>query len=219
MGNPITIGNRAFKSQESCKVYTRQLLKRIGETHSIKRTHPEYYEYFYLLCKRHPNQAKMSKCVDFQIYKNLINKNSFGVNIVNDDNTITEISMRICITMEKTSNIANFNAALRQCISHQILAYKNNADLSYCSICNCSLHDKNIHIDHVVKFRDLVRDFMEINQETIGQIPDTYSKTAFTFLTIFKNEDKWIGDLFEEYHLNNATLRVACDRCNYEREK
>ncbi len=31
--------------------------------------------------------------------------------------------------------------------------------------------------------------------------------------------DEWIGNLFYDYHLQHAKLRVLCERCNLTREK
>ena len=100
-----------------------------------------------------------------------------------------------------------------------IKEFKDASDLSYCRKCNCSLINKTIHIDHhEIQFVKLVEDFLEINKKTII-IPSDYDKKQITFERIFKEEDSWIGKLFEPYHLQNATLRVLCETCNLTRKK
>jgi hypothetical protein len=59
---------------------------------------------------------------------------------------------------------------------------------------------------------------MELNKETII-MPTDYNKKDLTFETLFKDEDIWIGKLFEKYHLQYATLRVLCETCNLTRVK
>jgi hypothetical protein len=176
--------------------------------------------YQILMCKRHPQHLnKLNKFVDFQIYQDALNKRGFALTIVNNDNTYTEISWRICVTGRGKPSKTLFNSALRQCISDQIKDFRDASDLSYCRECNCSLYDKILHIDHnEIQFIKLVEDFMELNKETII-IPIEYNKKDITFETLFKDDDDWIGKLFESYHLQNATLRVLCETCNLTRKK
>ena len=146
-----------------------------------------------------------------------MNKRGLALNIVNNDNTYTEISWRICVTGTGKSQKTLFNSALRQCISYQIKEFRYASDLSYCRECNCSLDDKTPHIDHdEIQFIKLVEDFIELNQLII---PTKYNKKDITFEPLFKDEDIWIGNLFKSYHLQHASLRILCSTCNLTREK
>jgi len=216
----IIIGNKIFKTPTECEKYTRSLIIELGITDSVKNKNEEYFNFFILLCKRHPHHIdKLNKFVDFKINQNALNKRALALNIVNNDNTCTEISWRICVSGLNKSSKTLFNSALRQCISYQIKDFKDASDLSYCRECKCSLHDKILHIDHhEIQFIKLVEDFMELNKKTII-MPIQYNKKDLTFETLFKDEDIWIGKLFESYHLENATLRVLCEKCNLTREK
>lgn len=217
---PIIIGNKTFKTQTECEKYTRSILTELGITNSVKNQNDEYFNFLILLCKRHPQHVnKLNKFVDFQIYQDALNKRGFALTIVNNDNTYTEISWRICVTGRGKTSKSLFNSALRHCISYQIKEFRDASDLSYCRECNCSLYDKIPHIDHnEIQFIKLVEDFMELNKETII-IPIEYNKKDITFETLFKEDDEWIGKLFESYHLQNATLRVLCETCNLTRKK
>lgn len=216
----IIIGNKIFKTQTECEKYTRSILTELGLTDSVKIKNEEYFNFLILLCKRHPHHIdKLNKFVDFQIYQDALNKRGLALNIVNNDNTYTEISWRICVTGTGKSQKTLFNSALRQCISYQIKEFRYASDLSYCRECNCSLDDKTPHIDHdEIQFIKLVEDFMELNKETII-MPIEYNKKDITFETLFKDEDTWIGKVFEPYHLQHATLRVLCETCNLTRKK
>ena len=216
----IIIGNKIFLTQTECEKYTRSILTELGITDSVKIKNEEYFNFLILLCKRHPRHLdKLNKIVDFQIYQDVLNKRGLALNIVNNDNTYTEISWKKCVTGTGKSPKTLFNSALRQCISYQIKEFRDASDLSYCRECNCFLIDKTIHIDHhEIQFIKLVEDFLEINKETII-IPIEYNKKNITFETLFKEKDMWIGKLFEPYHLQNATLRVLCETCNLTREK
>jgi hypothetical protein len=220
MKKQITIGNKHFKTQTECEKYTRTILTELGITNSVKLKNKEYFDFLILLCQRHPHHIdKLNKFVDFKIYQDSLNKRGLALNIVNNDNTYTEISWRICVSGTGKSQKSLFNSALRQCISYQIKEFRDITDLSYCSECKCSLNDKTLHIDHhETQFIKLVEDFIELNKETII-IPNEYNKKDITFETLFKDEDNWIGKLFEPYHLQHATLRVLCETCNLTREK
>ena len=216
----IIIGNKTFKTQTECENYTRSILTELGITDSVKIKNEEYFKFLFLLCKRHPHHIdKLNKFVDFQIYQDALNKKALALNIINNDKTYTEISWRICVTGTGKSSKTLFNSALRYCITYQIKEFRDASDLSYCRECNCFLIDKTIHIDHYeTQFIKLVEDFMELNKETII-MPSEYNKKELTFETKFKDEDIWIGKLFEQYHSENATLRVLCETCNLTRKK
>jgi hypothetical protein len=216
----IIIGNKTFKTQTECENYTRSILTELGITDSVKFKNKEYFNFLFLLCKRHPHYfEKSNKLVDFQIYQDALNKRGLALNIVNNDNTYTEISWRICVSGKGKSQKTLFNSALRQCISYQIKEFRDASDLSYCRECNCLLYDKTLHIDHhEIQFIKLVEDFLDLNKEIIT-MPIEYDKKDITFETLFKDEDMWIGKLFEPYHLQNATLRVLCETCNLTRKK
>ena len=133
----IKIGNKIFKTQKDCEIYTRKILTELGITNSVKIKNEEYFNFLLLLCKRHPYYLeKLNKFVDFQIYQDALNKRGLALNIVNNDNTYTEISWRICISGTSKSIKTLFNSALRHCISYQIKNFKDASDLSYCRECN-----------------------------------------------------------------------------------
>ena len=219
MNKQIIIGNQIFKTQTECENYTRTILTELGIIDSIKLKNKEYFDFLFLLCKRHPQHIyKLNKFIDFRIYQDSF-KRGLALNIVNNDNTYTEISWKICVSGKRKSQKTLFNSALRYCISLQIKEFRDTSDVSYCRECNCSLDDKIVHIDHhEIQFMQLVEDFLELHKETLI-IPCEYTKQKLTFQTMFKENDHWIGKLFEAYHLKHAVLRVLCEKCNLTRKK
>ena len=194
---------------------TRTIIKELGITKSVKLKNKDHFNYLILLCKNHPRyDEKFNNFEDFRIYQDLLNPRGLVLGIINKDKTWTEISWKKCIY--KTAPRTNFNSALRNCILPQILEFRYSNDLSFCRQCK----NKSIvtHIDHdKTQFKTLVNDFLKLNPDI--EIPSTYDKLPNTFLTVFKTEDTKIGQLFEKYHLTNATLRVLCETCNLTRPK
>jgi hypothetical protein len=198
----ITIGSKIFKTQTELEKYTRTILTELGITDNVQNKNIEYFSFLHLLCKRHPNyDEKFQKFVNFQVYQPILNKKGLALNIVNNDGTTTEISWRICVSGKCKTDKALFMATLRECIYNQIKTFRDKSDLSYCEECKCSLLEKPSHIDHhEPQFLQLVEDFLELHKDII--IPTEYNKQEITFTRLFKEEDSWIGELFEEYHLH-----------------
>ena len=220
MKKQIIIGNLSFNTQKEIIEYVRNLLPPLVDIKSIKNEKLDTFSFLMELCKRHFNyDFKFQNFQDFRVVKNAMNKKAFELNIINNDNTTISISWRDCISGKITNPRTLFTSALRECISQQILDFKNVSDLYTCTICNCSLSDKNIHIDHYEpQFSQIVNNFLELNKDRITY-PETYTSLKPTNQTKFKDCDKWIGDLFSEYHFINASLRVSCEHCNLTRPK
>jgi hypothetical protein len=215
----IIIGNNIYKTQKDCETDVRNKLIEIGIGNSVKDKSIDIYNFFINLCKRHPHQdEKLKNIVDFEVKQDALNKKGIALNIVNNDGKITEISWRICITGKGHTPHQSYNMALRYTISSQIQSYKEKEDtnISICSICKDSLKNKMFHIDHEIHFAKLVDDFTNLHNITI---PIEYEKIPITFERTFTTNDKWIGNLFYDYHLENAKLRVSCEKCNLSREK
>lgn len=219
MKKSLSIGDKTFSSMAECERYTRSLLIEIGITKSVSHHSKESFEYLSKLGERHPDcKEKFEKFIDFEIRVDVMNKKSLSMFIVNNDNTTTEISWKKCITRRTTPTRDLFISALRESIYPQILQYRINTDLSYCRICNCSLIDKTIHIDHhQPQFAELIDNFLQEHNGLV--MPTKYDKHERTYNTKFKEQDQWISDEFSKYHLEHATLRVLCEPCNIKRPR
>jgi hypothetical protein len=215
----IIINGIHHNSQKACEEYVRSRLSSIGITNSLTRTSPLEIPYFYELCKRHPNASdKLQSFYDFAIRYDLLNKNAIALDIINTDGSITEISWKKCVTGKAETIKSKFCSALRHSILKQICDFRSSCDATICEACNVSLSDSSFHVDHVVHFSKLVEDFLE-KYKGAFDIPVQYDKEPRTYLTMFRDEDVKIANLFQEYHLHHASLRILCARCNLTRAK
>jgi hypothetical protein len=214
MSKQVILYSKTFPSYTKCTEYIRNLLKEIGITNSVKTVSMAHYENLLSLLKRHPEATeKLENLEDLQIYSCPINKTPSCINILRIDNTIMDISWRVCVNGKGYTPSQQFKKALRECISYQIRNFRTQADLSHCTLCN-EEDPVNIHIDHILHFKTICENFMAINKI---EIPIDYDQKSITYQTIFKKKDEWIASLFQKYHLDNATLRVTCAKCNIER--
>lgn len=213
----IIINGIHHKSQKACEEYVRSRLYSIGITSSLTQTSPLDLPYFYELCTRHPNASdNLRSFFDFAIRSDLLNKKAMALDIINIDGSITEISWKKCVTGKAETIKSKFCSALRHSILKQISDFRSSSDATTCEMCNVSLLDTPFHVDHVIHFAKLVEDFLEMYTGTFD-IPVQYDKEPLTYLTMFRNEDKMISDLFQEYHLQHASLRILCVKCNLTR--
>lgn len=215
----ITIGDNKYKTQKECEEDVRQKLQATGITESVLKKAPDMYEFLLLLCQRHPRQEdKLKNIIDFEIRSEPDAKgNALAINIINNDNTITEISWGKCVTRKSESSETKFSKALRECVQSQIDKYRNNLDKNdlKCFICESSLTIQRYDIDHVVHFKKLVEDFIQMHKIVI---PDEYDKNS-KFRPVFRSSDRDIADMFYAYHQEHAILRPLCSPCNLKREK
>lgn len=219
MSKFIMVGDNQFKTQTELYNYTRNIIYEIGITESVKKVNQIYFNFLLLLIERHPMYTeKIKNFSDFRIYQDFMNKNALALNIVNKDMSYTTISWICCIKGRGRKKEDMFKQSLRECISEQILDFKNTSDLSQCIKCNCSLNENNIHVDHNSKqFIELVNNFLKMNSHI--KMPTIYTKKEKTNQSKFKPEDKWISELFYKYHKENADLRILCKKCNITRKK
>jgi hypothetical protein len=201
----IEINNIQFKTQKALTEYIKNKIYSTGETNETNDL------FFYELIKRHPNYTKK-----IQNMKSLgIEKcfpNNLRLFILNNDDTITEISWYNCISGKPKPLIQTFKSALRTSIEEQIYQYKIMNTPAICDLCN----NESEHIDHINHFDGIANDF--INKYSII-IPTEYTKKLNTFHTAFFDKDNDIKVLFQEYHKEVAKLRPLCKNCNLTRPK
>lgn len=212
----IVIAGEIFKTQISLITEVRLQLSNIGVCDSIKSIGTKPFIFFTDLCLRHPeSDFKMKYFYDFSIRQNILNKKALELNIVNLDKTITPISWKTCITGKHHDKNYLLNSALRHSITNQIIDFKNNNFTTKCSMCNH--YTNSIHIDHVLQFKDIVENFKMLNNIDISDI--TFDTDLKTNQCIFKEKDSVFRNNFVKYHLEHATLRIVCARCNLTRNK
>lgn len=211
----ITIGDNKYKTQKECEKDVRQKLKGTGITESVLKKAPDMYEFLLLLCQRHPQQEdKLKNIIDFKIRSE---KDALAINIINYDKSQTTISWTTCVTGKSESSKTKFSKALRECVQTQIDKYRNNLNKNdlKCFLCANSLTIQRYDIDHVVHFKKIVEDFIQMHKIVI---PDEYDKNS-KCRPVFRSCDRDIADMFYAYHQEHAILRPLCSPCNLKREK
>ncbi len=77
----IIIGNNIYKTQKECENDVRTKLIEMGITKSVKNKSSEIYNFFVLLCKRHPHQEeKLKNIIDFEIKQDALTFNLLTIN-------------------------------------------------------------------------------------------------------------------------------------------
>jgi len=211
---PIVCHGITFKTKKELSQYVNRIKNTINECDSIKTEYPEEYFFLNELIKRHPEyEEKVYKMVDLKMCMNKL-KTGFEIVIINNDNTTTSISLPTCISSKSSTIEQNIKRALRTVIQPQIDYYKQT-HLLECQLCgDC---ERNIHIDHVIQFEELVDMF--IKKYNI-KIPTTFDRlTDGTNKTCLCDADKHIGILFYKFHEEHAILRSLCVQCNLSRSK
>ena len=213
MKQSVSIGDLKFESKKEAELYVKNKMNSIGGVGKLKKNYYDDYLFFYTLFQRHNHaDEKLLNCVDINLYNTY---NSLAFEIVNKDNTFTEISWKKCITNRDDTNQSLFKKALRNIIKPQIDEFRLKCDVSICELCSCSIDNKNSHIDHIIHFHKLVSQFCD--EYDFGDIPTEYGKKYNTYLVSFLEEDEPIGEAFFDFHLENAKLRKICSNCNLKR--
>lgn len=213
---PYKIGNNIFNTQKDALQHVRELITNIGICDSVKDT--LYFTNIQELVKNHPDY--LSKCKnlkDFRIIKNKLNSNSLELNIINIDDSIEDISWRMCVTGKPKTFKQELLSALRYSIDYQIKHFRNSNDLHKCMLCEQMIEDNGLHIDHIIHFDKLVKQFLTNTSMTTPC--DFDNAEDYSNRRKFKTVDKDYELAWQKYHLENAELRVCCKNCNLKREK
>jgi hypothetical protein len=217
----ITINNKTFKTKNECIKYIQTLLKKYFIDDYEK-------EFIYDLLKRHPyyndkiNDAIYDNCSCISIKKYMGN-NCFVV--LKNNNNIDPFSYTTCLS-GKINNRNDIITAFRNSIKQDIIIFRNkiffdNFDVC-CELCNTKLYDDmNTHIDHIIKFRDLLTNFCSDENLNILDIPITRTNNDIKLINykVINTNELYINDTiilnkWIQYHKNNAILRPLCRQCN-----
>lgn len=215
----VSFGTKQFDSKTKAEAYVRSTLKTIGLQTSLKSVSQSAFEEVLTILQCHPNNAeKLKNMVDIKINLNSLNPKAYEVNIINTDGSITDISWKQCVGSE---NIAknNLQIAMRYSIEPQIKDFRSkaNTETDTCVLCEFPLKNIVTHVDHVVHFEKLTNDF---KTNTTCTIPTTFINTSDgSNRKTFCEADAAFEKEWVAYHLEHATLRLICKRCNLSREK
>jgi len=190
--------------------YYKNLINSTGLCPSLKSNYPSIFFELMDLFRNHPEYPeKVRDVIDISITRNKLNSKYFELQIQKANNTTDNISYRCCIN--KPNKDRNLKSAMRNAIYPQILEFRNNCELSECSICRSK---ENIQIDHIILFHKLYDDFLK---ERID-IPTSFDDNVYN-MAMFKQENKEFENEWKVYHKKYALLRCLCMKCNLTRKK
>lgn len=204
------IYTKYFRTKKNAHTYTKNILDKY-KNQTISEG--EVFNYLIALINLHYNKTeKIGKgIISFTIKNDYFKNTALFINQKGNDTEVPVSFVQICKFKPPTIR-EQYLESLRQCINNQILEFRNNQYL-ICDFCHTT---KNIQIDHIYTFKDMVSDF-ETDYEF--EFPTHFGKCKITNKTMFLEEDSELSTVFQEYHRNKATLRCLCSKCNLARNK
>lgn len=164
------------------------------------------------LFQNHPESPhKLRDLKDICIVPNKRTPKYFEFNLIRVDGTIEDISYIVCIS--KPNKNKDLNEALRYCVQPQIDLFRNN-NIMKCMFCSKTNKTEEIHIDHIIMFKDLTNNFLKNKKNIPTDFDSNYYNGA-----MFRDIDNDFAEEWFKYHLENAQLRPLCKSCNLARSK
>jgi len=194
---------------KSDKIKHYQQILNKGACKSLLQEREEDYKELVELFQNHPEYPyKLRDLKDICIVRNKRNSKYYEFNLIREDGTTEDISYRSCIN-ERNIN-KNLYDAMRDCIDPQIQSFRKN-NIMKCELCDKT---KDIHIDHVILFKELTDNFLKNKKHIPTDFDDNNYNGA-----MFRDINKDFANEWFKYHLENAQLRPLCKCCNLTREK
>jgi hypothetical protein len=189
------LAGRIFNSQKLCKEWVKTELERMVHT-----TTKEDKDLLHEIIKGHPDQALTKGVTDFSVYYHM---NHIAMDIWKEE--IREpISWVKCATGRQETPHNLLTKALRDTVEYQIKEFKKKVP-QFCE--ECGTHE-NLQVDHIIMFKDLVKEF---NRNRIPPIAFIEKEHRLSF------HDKEYENEWVTYHKNEATLRILCQKHNLMR--
>jgi len=205
---PQIVGNFKFKTKKDLHEYTEKLLEKKGIC--IIDNLDEDFLFFISLYSRKPSHSDYIKSIQkFRITLDPIKKNKANhLSCIDYNNKEFIFSWRACCDARDTKIIDKLKEACRTSIKEQTAS-------CWCNNNKCYVCGKNktygFEVDHLNEFSKIFKDFMESN--TL-QIPDDYDSDPITSQYMFTKEDDIFKQSFQNYHRENAILRLLCKECH-----
>ena len=197
----FVIGRFEFNSKAAATERVRAILNREGLDVNDNR---ELIKELLLMHPRSDEISKYADSIDIRVDASYSGRSRQFFITLHDGST-DAISYKHCIDgkYNKRQRIINI---MRIAIQEQIEIYRedNFKQYDYCPICRNWM--SYCHVDHVIKFRDLVSKFMEYKGLTFDSIEFDVKTRQFGDAMLIR---EW-----REFHAKNAVLRCICADCN-----
>jgi hypothetical protein len=220
---PVEFMGKIFKTQGEFEKYVKNIIyDEVGICNDIKNLYPDNYNILIELLKRNPKfKSKSQNMCNLKIQQNKLSRQkAYEILIINNDETTTDISWKHdAIKGESKTKDIQLKEAMRSSVDEQILDFRRKNEIKSCEICG---NIENLDVDHNDEknsaFAELVSNFSNENEnielpENFGQLNDETNRTCFL------EKDNVFRDKWNEYHRQNAKLRMLCSKCNLSRPK
>lgn len=214
MKNTIKLGDMEFKFKKDVESYIQRLFKKHGRGLVIRGGH-EYFDFFYDLLLRHPNYAEKTEMGvgGFRFGSNDLH-NFVELQILAHDSYVFDEKNPPYVAFSwkdavsgKLKKENKLNEAMRIAVSGQINHFRNlNPTPEACPI--CSKPSDFYHVDHRIKFRELVSMFL-----ADYEAPTEFMKND-VFQWEFRDEDIEFNSTWQDFHAQYAELWYVCSTCN-----
>jgi hypothetical protein len=200
------------KSSNARQTYVRGVITDIGICSSVKSVKMSSYETVLDIIEQHPDaNVKLEGVDDFCITKN---GTGFTLWTLKNKEIIDRISYIQCAG-KKISIAGSFNMCLRNSIVMQIRNFRNAHTLKICALCHIDLTEETgCDVDHVKHFSTMVSEFI-LMQPSFTYPVETKQYTEESVGR--RLLDSGMEERFQQYHKQNAILRLTCTRCNNKR--
>ncbi len=211
---PHIVAGRTFNTQADMRKYTQEILYRnAGQTLS-----GDDLSFVLGLLDRHPARDKKIgsgiDCICAEAtgtYSMILRKNTLCFVIHRTDGTNEDFSFNKCISGKDDLNRKRMQA-YRSAVDDQIIRFKRQHEKEYCQI--CGRRERDLQVDHVISFVDLVMQFENSCPDTIPQV---LTEDPVTRQIKFCQEDQDFENKWTAFHQTRAVLRMLCPKCNLSR--
>jgi hypothetical protein len=189
------------KTRKDLEAECLAMFEKVGDCWSVRGKHPELWDWFSELISLHPYYPE--NVLGFHDVR--LSGGDMMLAYFDED---VPFSWKMCCIRPKRYYRRE---AMRYAVSEQIETFRKNAEL----VCPCGSAGP-YHVDHVIFFADLCRQF----EKDRTDVPDDTARTYGTnkwFQACFRG-GKFAAD-WVEFHRANAVLRILCKNCNLGREK
>ena len=211
---PQIVGDLTFKTKKELHEYTKKFLEENGvcEIDNLDKD-KEKFSFLLSLYSRKPSHKDYIKNIQkFKITLDPVKHDKPNhLSCIDNNNNEFVFSWNACCNGRDTKESEKLKEACRTSIKEQTASCWHSNNKCY----SCGKNKiTGFEVDHVNEFIKIVNDFMEIN--TI-KIPDNFESDAITSQYMFKKEDDNFKQSFQNYHRENAILRLLCKECHREK--
>ena len=209
---PQIVGDLTFKTKKELHEYTKKFLEENGVC-EIDNLDKEKFSFLLSLYSRKPSHKDYIKNIQrFKITLNPVKHDKPNhLSCIDNNNNEFVFSWNACCNGRDTKESEKLKEACRTSIKEQTASCWHSNNKCY----SCGKNKiTGFEVDHFNEFIKIVNDFMEIN--TI-KIPDNFESDAITSQYMFKKEDDNFKQSFQNYHRENAILRLLCKECHREK--